>query len=239
MVNTRITKARVRHHFSYGVWKYVLLAVLAVVGWDLLYNMTAYRPPADKKLDVFVVSPGADTERMHADLQEPLRAAFPDQEAFTFMNIGLGADMDPNAVIQFTTYVGAQQGDLFLMSMDLFRQYGRDVEGGMFLRLDDAIASGLITIEGIDIAPARFTPAGGEPGVYGIPARTLYGLTEYLINNEHMVWAIPVYTGNPDNAARLISFMIERFGTEKPEWYDEYQEEMRRQQQEQMLGPPR
>ena len=238
MVNTRITGARARHHFSYGVWKYALLAILAIFGWDLIYNMTAYRPPADKKLDVYIVSPGADVERMREDLLEPLQAAFPDQEEFSFIHIGLGADMDPNALMQFTTYIGAQQGDLFLMSLDLFRQYGRDVEGGMFLRLDDAIESGIINIEGIDVEPARFKPMDGEPGVYGIPTKTLYGLVEYFINNEHMVWAIPVYSGNPDNAARLISFMVERFSTERPEWYDAYQEEMRRLQQEQMLGLP-
>jgi hypothetical protein len=238
MVDTRITKARVRHHFSYGIWKYVLLAALAIFGWDLIYSMTAYRPPADKKLDVYIVSLGADVENLHAAVQEPLRAVFPDQEAFSFLHIGLGADMDPNAVMQFTTYVGAQQGDLFLLSMDLFRQYGRDVEGGLFLPLDDAIACGALSIEGIDIGPARFTPLGSEPGMYGIPAKTLFGLTDYAINNEHMVWAIPAYSGNVENAVKLISFLVKRFTTEKPEWYDEYQLEMRRQQQEQMLMSP-
>lgn len=237
MVDTRITMARVRHHFSYGVWKYVLLAVLAIFGWDLIYNMTAYRPPNDKKLDVYIVTLGADVERMDTDLQEPLQAALPDQEAFAFMHIGLDADMDPNALMQFTTYIGARQGDLFLMSMDLFKQYGRDVEGGLFMPLDDAIASGALSIDGIDIKQASFTPLEGKPGVYGIPAKTLYGLTDYGINNEHMVWAIPAYSGNPENAVKLIAFLIEHFSTEKPDWYDEYQQSIRLAQQEQMLTP--
>jgi len=211
MVNTRITKARVRHHLSYGVWKYVALIAVAVFGWDMIYSMTAYRPPADQKLDVYIVSPGADVERMHADLQEPLRAALPDQEAFSFMYIALDADMEPNALMQFTTYVGARQGDLFLLSRDLFLQYGRDIEGGMFLRLDDAIASGALYIEGIDVDRTRFTPLDGETGVYGIPADTLHGLAEYQIDNQHMVWAIPVYSGNAENAMKLISFLVKHF----------------------------
>jgi len=232
MVNTRVTKERMRHHFSYGVWKYALLAILAVFGWDLVYSITAYRPPDDKKLDVYILSAGADVEAMREDLLESLHAAFPDQEQFSFLHIGLDESMEPNAVMQFTTYIGAMQGDLFLLSMGLYQSYG-DPENGLFLQLDEVIASGELHIEGIDIEPAKI-----EGGVYGIPTKTLYGLTNYLINNEHMVLAVPAYTGNPDNAIKLISFLAERFSTEKPEWYDAFQQDIRRQQQEQMLLPP-
>ncbi|MCL2811801.1 MAG: hypothetical protein FWD25_07925 [Clostridia bacterium] len=236
MVNTRITKERMRHHFSYGVWKYVLLAVLAIFGWDLIYSMTAYRPPADKKLDIYIVSPGADVNRMREDLLEPLQAVFPDQEAFSFLYVALDDDREPNAVMQFTTYIGAMQGDVFLLSMGLYRQYGSALEDGLFLQLDEAIASGQLSIEGMDIESVRFEDGDG---IYGIPAKTLYGLTDYMINNEHMVLAIPAYSGNAENAIQLISFLVERFSTEKPGWYDEYQQEIRRQQQEQqMLLPP-
>jgi len=230
MVDTRITKARVRHHVTYNLWKYAVLAAVAILGWDLLYSVTAYRPPPDKKLDIYVVAPGADTEGMQADLLEPLQASFPDQEAFSFLHIALGSNPEPAALMQFSTYVAARQGDVFLLSTELFYQYGRDLEGGMFLRLDDAIASGSLAIEGIDTEITRFVPQDGEAGVYGISAKTLYGLVGYHINNESMVLAIPAYSGNQHNAVRLIGFLVERFTMEKPEWYDAYQMELRRQQ---------
>lgn len=235
MVDTRITKARMRHHFAYGLWKYVLLIVLAIFGWDLYYNMTAYRPPANKKLDVYIVTPGADVEGMQADLLESLTAAFPDQEAFSFMNIALGSDQDAAVLMQFTTYIAAQQGDVFLISMDVYHQYGRDIEGGLFIRLDDAIASGELNVQGVDTDLTKITPAQEERGVYGIPTKTLYGLTDYGINNESMVLAVPAYGGNQENAIKLISFFVERFSTEKPEWYDEYQRNLVQQQQQQLL----
>ncbi len=232
MVDNRISKARVRHHFSYGLWKYALLAAAAIFGWNLFYSMTAYRPPDNKKLDIYVVTPGANTEAMQTDLLESLQAAFPDQEEFSFMNIALGADQDSTAVMQFTTYIAAQQGDVFLLSMDLFHQYGRDMEDGLFMALDGAIASGELNAEGIDTELTRITPQEGASGIYGISTKTLYGLTDYLINNESMVLAVPVYSGNQENAIKLVDFLVKRFATEKPEWYDEYQNSLREQQQQ-------
>ena len=39
MVDNKITKARVKHHFTYSAWKYVLLVALSIIAWDLIYNM--------------------------------------------------------------------------------------------------------------------------------------------------------------------------------------------------------
>jgi len=44
-MKTPITKAKLQNHFTYSLWKYALLAVVAIFGWNIVYSMTAYQPP--------------------------------------------------------------------------------------------------------------------------------------------------------------------------------------------------
>ena len=46
-----ITKERIRNHFAYAWWQYVLLICLAIFGWNLLYTTTRYRSPNDQRLE--------------------------------------------------------------------------------------------------------------------------------------------------------------------------------------------
>lgn len=235
MVDNRISKARIQHHFTYGIWKYALLAVVTIFAWDLIFNASAYRPPADKKLDVYFVVQGVDPTNIRDELEAELREAFPDQEAFSFLQVAVGDDMAYEGAMQLMAYIAAGQGDLFLFSVDQFRQYGRE-EGGFFLRLDDYIASGVLDTTGIDMTLGELAPIGLEPGVYGFPAETQYKLaSEYGINNHSLVWGIPEYSGNQENAVKLIAFLQEHLYSEKPEWYDEYQESLRQQEQDKLF----
>lgn len=40
-----VTKERIRNHFAYAWWQYVLLICLAIFGWNLLYTTTATAAP--------------------------------------------------------------------------------------------------------------------------------------------------------------------------------------------------
>ncbi len=212
MVDNRITRARMRHHFTYNAWKYALLVALAVFGWDLIYNMTAYRPPANKKLDIYILAPSADVERMSADLNAELRAAFPDQEAFNFLAIALGSgdQEDPYAQMQFSTYVSAHEGDVFLMPWSRFRQYG-GAEGGLFLPLDEFVASGTLELAGIDTSAGRLPSPDGGSALYGVPAATQKGLEQYRVDSSDMLWSVAAYSRNQENAVRLVSWLMKRF----------------------------
>ena len=56
MADNRITKKRLKNHFAYSWWKYALAAVLGAMGVSLIFASTAYRPPADKQLTVYVLN---------------------------------------------------------------------------------------------------------------------------------------------------------------------------------------
>jgi hypothetical protein len=232
MVDNRITKERIRHHLAYGWWKYLLLLALTLVVWDLVFTTTAYRPAADKKLDIYVVTPGALVDQMQADMLTDIAADFPDQEEVRFLHIALGSDNDYAATMQFTTWVAAQQGDLFLLEASRFRDLCTQDNGGLFLPLDDWIASGALSQTGLEAFALRLTDAEGRRAVYGISAVDQYGLlTRYGVDNAGMVWAIPSYTGNAQGAARMLAWLSARLTEEKPAGYDAYRQETDRQQQ--------
>ena len=49
-MKTPITKEKIQNHLHYSSWKYILLAVVAVFGWNLIYTSTAPQIPEDKKV---------------------------------------------------------------------------------------------------------------------------------------------------------------------------------------------
>ena len=40
MPDTRITKERLKNHWVYSSWKYLLMVVIFVAGWNLTYSVT-------------------------------------------------------------------------------------------------------------------------------------------------------------------------------------------------------
>lgn len=179
MVDNKITKARVKHHFTYSAWKYVLLVALSIIAWDLIYNMTAYRPPADKKIDMYVVRAGADLDAFEAAEMPALQEAFPDMEALNFMLIAMGTQDDYNVTMQFTTYVAAQQGDLFLLPYTRATTLGYAENDGLFLSLQEYIDSGAIDVKDINLEGGKLPDGRGgprglhDPGGYAVRAAGL------------------------------------------------------------------
>ena len=48
-----ITGRKIRNHFHYSFWKYLLLIVIAMFGWNLLYTTTRYRSPENLKVEFY------------------------------------------------------------------------------------------------------------------------------------------------------------------------------------------
>lgn len=225
-MQTPLTGARLRNHFVYNGWKYILLIVLALFFWDMVYQVTAYEPPPDRKLDIYLVSSMGDAQRLEEDLTPRLAEALPDQEEIHFYHIALGGEADYTASMQLTTYLGAGQGDLYLLPRDRFLLFAREQaagEAGALRPLTEDIESGLLDLRGIDPAQATF-----DGQVLGVPAQDLYGLLEYGIVPQSLYFMIPSFGENQENAVRLLDVLIETMRQEKPEGYDEYLRQLQR-----------
>lgn len=219
MQETKITMDRVKNHFTYSWWKYALLAVLAVFGWNLVYTSTAYRPPKDKKLDVYFVSHTVDSENLEW-LKARTLENFPELEDAGFVSISYTEEDSYYGSMQLTTYIGAGEGDIYIMTRERFDAFKGS---GTFLALDEAIASGDIDLRGIDAGSTTATDEDGNRGVFGIPAQSLYGLMEHGIDNRDLVICVMVYSQNQYTAIQFVDWLVENMRAEKPDWLAEYE----------------
>ena len=217
MADNRITKKRLKNHFAYSWWKYALAAVLSAMGVSLIFASTAYRPPADKQLTVYVLNDYVNTDALQADLWARIKESCPEQEELTVLNIDLTDDTNIYAPMQFSTYVAAQQGDLFLMPCSEMLKIASDGAEEAFVDLTEYIEGGVIDVGGLDLSAGEMDRADGTTGVFAIPAGQLYGLqTAYYNNPKDSVLCIPLYSQNQDTAAKGIQILMELGAGEKP-----------------------
>lgn len=215
-----ITRKWLKNHLTYSWWKYLVLVVACVMGVDMLFAMTAYRVPEDKKVEVYILNDYIQAQALEETLWPPFAEGYPDQEQLTVLNINL-AGGDIYAAMQFSAYAAAQQGDVCLMPVSEVEKLAADGAQYAFLELTPYVESGLIDTEGIDLTPGRMSTSDGTEGLYAIPADTLYGLLAYGNDPADSMLCILDYSGNDEHAAAVLGMIIDLGREEKPEGYDE------------------
>ena len=105
MADNRLTKKRLKNHFAYNWWKYALSAAVSAMLVSIVFAVTAYRPPAEKKVELYVLNGYIDTETFQRDFWPELQAQKPEQEELTVLNINLTDSSNIYAPMQFSTYV--------------------------------------------------------------------------------------------------------------------------------------
>ena len=217
MADNRITKKRLKNHFAYSWWKYALAAVLSVMGVSLVFAATRYEPPADRQLTVYVLNDYTDAETMQADLWARIKEAHPEQEALFVQNIDLTDSSNIYAPMQFSTFVAAQQGDVFLIPYDEMLKIVADGPEDALVDLTAYIENGVIDVSGLDLSACTMEKLDGTTGIYAVPADQLYGLrTAYYNDAKGSVLCIPIYSQNQDTAAEAIRILMELGKGEKP-----------------------
>lgn len=221
MQDSKITKTRIQNHFAYGWWKYLLLAVGAIVGWNLIFTSSAYRAPKDKRLDVTFVTYSLPEELL-SSIKEDILARYPEQvEDSSVASIVYTADDNYYGSMQLTTYMGAAEGDIYVLPRERFLAFA---SSNAFLALDDALASGALDLDGIDVSRGYVKDEEGTTALYGIPTKELYGMWEMGLPADDLVICVMSYSKNPEVAVDWISAWIEKTHTEKPQWLIDYEE---------------
>ena len=210
MLKTPLTTERLKHHFQYNAWKYLLAACLIFVGVNLLLTTTAYRSPPEMKVDLYVCFSGTNQEALQAYLDEAHEKALPDMEEVRAYAMMSNDGSDAYTVMQLSTYIMAGEGDIYLLSKADFDSYAAQ---GAMLELTPMIESGQLNTGGIDMAKgyAKYYEdenSLGVEGLYGIPADEMFGLWEYGVDNRGMVFGVMAAGKNHDNALKLMDYMI-------------------------------
>lgn len=221
MQGMKITKGRIQNHFAYSWWKYVILILAAVVGWNLIFTTTAYRAPKDKRLDVTFVTYSISDDLLQEIRADILRRYEGSVEDSSVVSIVYTDEDNYYGSMQLMTYVSAGEGDIYLMTKERFDVFA---EQGVLVALDEAIDAGALNLQGIDVSWAIRTDEEGRTGVMGIPADALYGFMEYGIDNRDLVLCVMNYSQNQDLAIDWISNVIDATLAPKPERLVEQEE---------------
>lgn len=215
-IKTPLTARALKNHFTYGSWKYLLLVVAAVFGWNLIYTTTQYRPPDDKKIDFYVASNSADSEALNAWLEAARLSDFPDMELIEPYVIMEGSE-DYASQMQLSTYIMAGEGDVYLLEADRFKTYAAQ---GAMLPLDAYVADGTIDTQGLDLSAGYVTiEETGERVLAGIPADSLFGLiNQFGVDCRGRVLSIMVRSGNESNAVKFVDYLLKHMQEPAPDW---------------------
>jgi len=198
-MKTPVTKQTLRTHFTYSWWKYALLAVLAVFGIDLLYTVTAYRPPEEKKVQLYIMG-YSDEEALDAYMASVWQEYLPDMEvveAHTFTNDGTYAAM------QLSTYMAAGEGDVYLLPRE---QFIGSAASGAFVPLEnDPELMAIFDEAGISLQNGwRRDSSTGETHLFGIPQSKLPGLTAKYAYAEDGYLAVLITNRNDENVMKFL-----------------------------------
>lgn len=216
-LRTPWTRDRIKSHFQYGLWKYILVVVLSIFAWDMVYAMTAYRPPQDKRIDLYVQSPTASQESLEAYFRSIKDAVVPDMELVSVAMLMGSAQNDIYAAQQLTTYIMAGEGDIYILSSADYKQYASQ---GAFLRLDELVKDGTLNVGDMDLEKAyvaiqeydaerdALMPVSARH-LFGIPAEQLYGLMEHGMDNRDLYIAVTVFNQNDDNVLKFLDALIQ------------------------------
>ena len=198
-----ITKDRVRNHFHYAWWQYVLLVIVAVAGWNFLYTTTRYRSPENLKVE-FYCEAAVDTqdlERIEALLESIRQTEMPDMEEVTYTSVGYDKTYGD---MQLTVWMAAGQGDVYLLSNEKYQSTADSM-----MDLTPYVENGTLNVEGIDLTRGySIHSETGERVLTGIPADSLTGLHDYNLVGEGYTLSILEANGNDENSLKLLNWFL-------------------------------
>ena len=222
MVDTRITKERLKNHLQYDWWKYLLTFLALLIVWNTVYSVTEYHPPAEKRIDIQLVGYYSDEEPIE-QLKQDLLAVLDDQQEEvqvfqTMMSFSDASDsVDSNSIQKLQVQFAAKIGNVFVMPRKAYEMFAPQ---GAFVDMQPYLDDGTFALEEDPANLAIRMVENNEDGVYeevgepilcALPLSQCKGLEKYLGYDPAMgelVIAIPFYAQNMDNTIRTVQWFL-------------------------------
>ena len=203
-----ITSAKVKNHFHYHLWKYLLLAALSIFGWNLLFTVTQYRVPEDRKVEFYADGSvmGENAEALNVLMAQIHADVLPDMEEVGYTMLD---SSEMYGQMQLMVWATAKQGDVYLLKRDRFAQMA---QGGAMVNLQPYIDDGSLQVEGLTLSGGKMknseTGETGETCQWGIPADGLTKLASYGINPQGAVLSLLAASGNEAAAVQFLNYLL-------------------------------
>ena len=210
-MKTPVTAGRLKQHFTYNWWKYLLIVAVSIGLVDLLYTVTAYRSPRDKTIGFYVYGYVNDTG-MSAYMNNVRETEMSDMEEMTPVMLAMDDTYGP---MQLMTYLSAGEGDVYMLPREQFLNYSM---GGYMVPLEnDAELMALFDAAGVNLQSGwRKETETGENHLYGIPQDKLPGLIQYAYAQDGFL-CVPLTGGNQENAMKFLRILCRNMLTAPPE----------------------
>ena len=205
-MKTPLSKEKLQNHLTYSLWKYVLLAVVAVFGWNLIYSVTKPQAPEEKKI-IFGIYADAVVTEMDAYMENIRQTLKPDMEEMMANQI-IPDEMYGDMIL--ATRIAARDCDIYLLPRTQFQNYASQ---GAFMPLEEALPDLIASLEAAGVSLSRGYRAcnelDGEKHQYGIPCAGLPGLNSMLqIDGSDLYLCIFFETGNNENVIRFFDQLV-------------------------------
>ena len=217
-MKTPLTKEKLQNHLGYSLWKYALLIIVAVFGWNLIFSVTEYRPPEEKKVVAGVYSYGDHT--LLATYMEMIRQEYmPDMEEISCEFVM--PDEAYGAMI-LSTRVAAREFDIYVLPRTEFQNYAAQ---GAFMPLEKVLPGLVAELESQGVSLSRGSRAleiavtnedkpdkamaAGEKHQFGIPCADLPGMSAMLqCDTSDMYLCVFYETDNDENVLKFFERFI-------------------------------
>lgn len=205
-MKTPVNKEKIQNHFNYSLWKYALLVVVAIFGWNIIYSVTEPQAPDEKKV-IFGVYAYADETSMNAYMERVRQELMPDMQEM-LVNIIMPDEMYGDMIL--STRVAARDCDIYLLPRTQFQNYAAQ---GAFMPLETVLPDLVADLEAAGVSLSRGYRAndelGGEKHQYGIPCASLPGVMPMLqIDSSDMYLCIFFETGNNENVVKFFDQFV-------------------------------
>lgn len=196
---------KLKNHFIYSWWKYLLVLLIGIFGVDLLYVVSEPRVADDAKMNIIAVGFASEM-----DLGEYIDRVCTD-EMPDILEKSVSIIPDDASVYQYlTTRMTAREGELYILPRDCFQWM---MSSGILLPLEnDAELSGLLS--GMEITEGYGNPPSSRDiHLYGIHLSHLAGLQEYLYIRDGFI-CVPDFRKNTENAVQFLHCLVRDMKTD-------------------------
>lgn len=205
-MKTPITREKIKNHLTYSLWKYALLIVIAIFGWNLIYSVTQYQPPEEKKV-ILGVYAYADETGLNEYMEQVRQTAMPDMEEMV-ASIIMPDEMYGDMIL--STRIAARECDIYLLPRTQFQNYAAQ---GAFMPLDTVLPDLIAELEAAGVSLSRGNRAndelGGEKHQYAIPTAMMTELQNMLmVDVSDMYLCVFFETDNNDNVLKFFEQLV-------------------------------
>ena len=204
-MKTPITREKIQNHITYSSWKYILLVVVAIFGWNLIYTTTAPETPEDKKVVMGIYAYGEQDE-IDVYMEQTRLSLLPDMLELTAEYI-TPDEMYGDMIL--STRFAARECDIYILPRSQFQSYAAQ---GAFMPLEEVLPDLIADLEAAGVSLSRgyrSVEETGEKHQYGIPCAEMTTLQSMLLCDlSDMYLCVFFETENNENVLTFADYFV-------------------------------